>query len=65
MMGRNQMGQSTKDEIKGSVHEAKGAAKEKVGQVTNRPHLTAEGQKEKLAGKIQKKVGQIEKVLEK
>ena len=32
---------------------------------TNNPNLTAEGQDEKLGGKIQKKVGQIEKVLEK
>jgi len=29
------------------------------------PNLTAEGQNEKLAGKVQKKVGQIEKVFEK
>ena len=39
--------------------------KEKVGKLTDNPKLTAEGQDEKLAGKIQKKVGQIEKVLEK
>jgi uncharacterized protein YjbJ (UPF0337 family) len=63
MIRRNQMEQSTKDEIKGNLHEAKGGVKEKVGQVTNRPHLTAEGKNEELAGKIQKKVGQIEKVL--
>ena len=43
----------------------KGEAKEKVGQVTNSPNLTAEGQNEKLAGKVQKKVGQIEEVFEK
>ncbi|MGA7550808.1 MAG: CsbD family protein, partial [Candidatus Sulfotelmatobacter sp.] len=62
---RNGMNQSTKDEIKGNLHEAKGTVKEKAGQVTNNPNLTAEGQNEKLAGKVQKKVGQIEKVLEK
>jgi uncharacterized protein YjbJ (UPF0337 family) len=45
--------QSTKDEIKGNIHEAKGAVKEKAGQVTNNPNLTAEGQNEKLAGKVQ------------
>ena len=56
---------STKDQIKGSLHEMKGKAKEKVGQVTNNPNLAAEGQDEKIAGKIQKKVGQIEKVFEK
>ena len=31
----------------------------------NNPNLAAEGQNEKLAGKVQKKVGQIEKVFEK
>jgi uncharacterized protein YjbJ (UPF0337 family) len=39
--------------------------KQKAGQVSNNPTLAAEGQDEKLAGKIQKKVGQIEKVFEK
>jgi uncharacterized protein YjbJ (UPF0337 family) len=43
----------------------KGKAKEKAGQVMNNPNLAAEGQEEKLAGKIQKKVGQLEKVFEK
>jgi uncharacterized protein YjbJ (UPF0337 family) len=56
---------STKDQITGKLHEMKGKAKEKAGQVTNNPDLAAEGQVEKFAGKIQKKVGQIEKVLEK
>jgi uncharacterized protein YjbJ (UPF0337 family) len=56
---------STQDHIEGSVHELKGKAKEKAGQVTNNPNLAAEGQDEKFAGKIQKKVGQIEKVFEK
>ena len=54
---------STKDQIKGKLHEMKGEVKEKAGQVTNNPNLAAEGQNEKLAGKVQKKVGQIEKVL--
>jgi uncharacterized protein YjbJ (UPF0337 family) len=45
--------------------EAKGKIKEKAGQVTNDPNLKAEGQAENLAGKVQKKVGQVEKVLEK
>jgi uncharacterized protein YjbJ (UPF0337 family) len=65
MIRRNEMNQSTKDEIKGNMHEAKGTVKEKVGEVIKNPNLTAEGQNEKLAGKVQKKVGQIEKVLEK
>jgi uncharacterized protein YjbJ (UPF0337 family) len=56
---------STKDELEGTLHEAKGKVKEKVGQVTNNPNLETEGQGEKLAGKVQKKVGQVEEVLEK
>lgn len=56
---------STRDQIKGTLHEMKGKAKQKVGQITNNPNLAAEGQNEKLAGKVQKKVGQIERVLEK
>ena len=34
----------------------KGKVKEKAGKATNDPNLTAEGQDEKLAGKVQKKV---------
>ncbi|MBZ5636365.1 MAG: CsbD family protein [Acidobacteriia bacterium] len=56
---------STKDQITGKLHEMKGRVKLKAGQVTNDPTLAAEGQDEKLAGKIQKKVGQIERVFEK
>ena len=56
---------STQDQIEGKLHEVKGAAKEAAGKVTNNPDLTAEGQDENLAGKMQKKIGQIEKVFEK
>jgi uncharacterized protein YjbJ (UPF0337 family) len=59
------MKDSTKDKIEGAVHDAKGAAKQKIGHATNNPDLEAEGQDEKVAGKIQKKVGDIEKVFEK
>lgn len=56
---------STKDRVQGKLHEAKGKVKEQVGKATNNPNLMGEGQDEKLGGKIQKKIGQIEKVLEK
>ena len=56
---------STKDQVQGALHELKGKAKEKAGKITNNPNLAAEGQDEKIAGKVQKKVGQIEKVFEK
>jgi uncharacterized protein YjbJ (UPF0337 family) len=57
------MKQSTKDEIKGKTHEVKGAIKQKIARATNNPDLEIEGQDEKTAGKMQKKVGQVEKVL--
>ena len=56
---------STKDHVKGAFHEVKGKAREVVGQVTNNPTLEGKGKSEKLAGKVQKKVGQIERVFEK
>jgi uncharacterized protein YjbJ (UPF0337 family) len=55
---------STTDQVQGRFHELKGKAKEVAGQVTNNPDLADEGQGEKIAGTVQKKVGQIEKVLE-
>jgi uncharacterized protein YjbJ (UPF0337 family) len=62
---RKLMKPSTKDQIKGALHETKGKVKEKAGQLTGNPNLAAEGKNEKLTGKVQKKVGQIEKVFEK
>jgi uncharacterized protein YjbJ (UPF0337 family) len=56
---------STKDQMAGKLHELKGMAKQKAGQVTNDPDLAAEGQGEKIGGKILKKVGQVERVFEK
>jgi len=57
------MKQSTKDAAKGTFHKVKGAVKEKVGRATNNPDLESEGQVEKIGGKVQKKIGQVEKVL--
>lgn len=54
---------STKDQAKGRFHEVKGKIKEKVGRVTNNPDLEVQGTNERTAGKIQKKVGQIEQFL--
>jgi len=59
------MKDSTKDKVQGSAHELKGAVKEKVGKATNNPDLEAEGQGERIGGKVQKKVGDVEKVFEK
>jgi uncharacterized protein YjbJ (UPF0337 family) len=54
---------STANEIAGKVHEVQGKIKEKVGQLTNDPDLEAEGIGEKIGGKVQKKIGQVKKVL--
>ena len=59
------MKESTKDKIAGKAHEVKGAVKEKVGRGTNNPKLQDEGTDEKVGGKIQKKIGDVEKVFEK
>jgi uncharacterized protein YjbJ (UPF0337 family) len=57
------MAESTKDKIEGAAHDVKGTIKEKVGQATNNPDLEADGAAEKLGGKVQKKVGDVEKVV--
>jgi uncharacterized protein YjbJ (UPF0337 family) len=59
------MKDSTKDKVEGAAHELKGAVKEKLGRATKNPKLQDEGTDEKIGGKIQKKVGDIEKVIEK
>lgn len=59
------MKSSTKDQVDGAFHEVKGKAKETGGQLTNNPKLANEGRAEKLAGTVQKKVGQVKTVFEK
>ena len=54
---------STKDGIKGTLHQVKGKVKEKAGQIVNDPDLEAKGKAERNTGKVEKKVAQIEKVL--
>ncbi len=53
---------STKDQVAGTINETKGKVKEQAGRLTGNPDLTAEGQADNIAGKVQKKVGQIKKV---
>lgn len=59
------MSSSTRDRIEGKFHEVKGAAKEIAGKLSDNPELEGEGLGEKIAGKVQNKVGQVEKVLKK
>jgi uncharacterized protein YjbJ (UPF0337 family) len=56
---------STENEIAGKLHEVRGKIKQKVGRLTNDPDLEGAGMGEKLGGKIQKKIGQVQKVVEK
>ena len=53
---------STKDQVEGKLHEVKGKIKELAGKVVDNPDLEAEGTGEKIAGKVQGKIGQVEKV---
>jgi len=41
----------------------KGRVKVKIGRAANNPKLEAEGQGQQFGGKVQKKLGQVEKVL--
>jgi uncharacterized protein YjbJ (UPF0337 family) len=56
------MRSSTKDKIKGSLREAKGKVKEESGKAIGNPNLRDRGTDEKIAGKVQKKIGDVKKV---
>jgi uncharacterized protein YjbJ (UPF0337 family) len=56
------MKNSTKDKAEGRFHEVKGKVKEVAGKLSNNPQLEAEGTGEKIAGKVQAKVGEVKKV---
>jgi uncharacterized protein YjbJ (UPF0337 family) len=57
------MKSSTKDQAEGKFHKAKGNLKEIAGKLSMKPKLEAEGKDEKIAGKVQEKIGQVENVL--
>jgi len=46
------------------MREIKGRVKEGFGVMTNNPDLEGRGKGEKIAGKVQRKVGEIQQVLE-
>jgi uncharacterized protein YjbJ (UPF0337 family) len=54
---------STDDKATGTIHEVKGAIKQKAGELTNDPDLEADGEVEKNAGKVQHFVGKVEKIV--
>jgi len=57
------MTNSTKQQIEGDLHDAKGTAKEAEGKLTHDPDLEAEGRIEKVAGIVQRKLGKLEKLI--
>ena len=57
------MKSSIRDKAEGTLHEVKGKVKDVAGTITDNPKLVAEGKAEKIAGKVQGKVGQAKKVL--
>ena len=56
------MKSSTKDKVVGTFHELKGTANEIAGKLNDDPELEAKGTDEKIAGKVQKKIGQVKAV---
>jgi uncharacterized protein YjbJ (UPF0337 family) len=62
---RNTMKSSTKDQAEGKFHKVKGKIKEIAGKLSMNPDLKSEGKDKNRADKIQEKIGEIEKVVEK
>ena len=57
------MKSSTKDQAQGTFHQVKGTVKEISGKLSDNPTLEDEGTDERIAGKVQEKIGQVKKVL--
>jgi uncharacterized protein YjbJ (UPF0337 family) len=56
------MKSSTREKVEGTVKEATGKLKEKVGEAMGDPGMRDRGTAEKLGGKVQSKVGDVKKV---
>jgi uncharacterized protein YjbJ (UPF0337 family) len=56
------MKSSTQDQAEGTFHKVKGTIKEIAGKVGMDSELEAEGKDEKIAGKVQEKIGQVKEV---
>ena len=56
------MKSSIRDQAEGTFHEVKGKLKEVAGKLSDNPKLKVEGTVEKMAGKVQGKIGQVKKV---
>jgi uncharacterized protein YjbJ (UPF0337 family) len=59
------MKSSSEDKVKGTAKEAIGTVKEKAGKAVGNPNLQDRGTTQKVAGKVQQKVGDVKKVFNK
>ena len=57
------MKSSTNDQAEGKFHKVKGNVKEVAWKLSDNDELEAEGTDEKIAGKVQEKIGEVKKVL--
>jgi uncharacterized protein YjbJ (UPF0337 family) len=58
------MKNSTNNQAKGKMREMKGRVKEGYGVATDNPDAELRGRGDRVAGKLQKKAGDIQQVLE-
>jgi len=56
------MKSSIRGKAEGTFHQVKGKAKEIAGKLSDNPKMEIEGNVEKVAGKVQEKIGQVKKV---
>jgi uncharacterized protein YjbJ (UPF0337 family) len=56
------MNSSTQDKVEGTAKEAVGKVKEETGKAIGNPELRDRGTAQKLAGKVERKVGEVKKV---
>jgi uncharacterized protein YjbJ (UPF0337 family) len=60
---RKTMKSGIRDKAEGEWHQVKGKVKEIAGEISDDPDMEAEGTNEKIAGKVQEKIGQVKKVV--
>jgi uncharacterized protein YjbJ (UPF0337 family) len=58
------MKNSTTNQAKGKMREIKGRVKEGFGEMTDNHDLEGRGKGEKVAGKVQRKAGEVQQVFE-
>jgi uncharacterized protein YjbJ (UPF0337 family) len=56
------MNSSTTNKVKGTAREAVGKVKEETGKAVGNPDLQDRGTAEKVAGKVERKIGDVKKV---